>query len=93
MLSLALSSSSQAQMGDATESGPWSKRVGYDVTISVPNDFTAAAQRLLTGRRGQILGYAEKSEWQGWDDVEALVPAAELHELIAELRQKGLLQD
>src|SRR6202023_1093506 len=27
------------------------------VTASVPNIFTAATQRLLTGRRGQILGY------------------------------------
>jgi elongation factor G len=56
------------------------------VTISVPNDYTAAAQRLLTGRRGQILGYAEREGWPGWDDVEALVPEAELHDLIIELR-------
>jgi elongation factor G len=56
------------------------------VTASVPNIFTAAAQRLLTGRRGQILGYAERPGWPGWDDVEALVPAAELHDFIIELR-------
>ncbi len=56
------------------------------VTISVPNDYTAAAQRLLTGRRGQILGYAEREGWPGWDDVEALVPQAELHDLVIELR-------
>ena len=56
------------------------------VTISVPNDYTARAQRLLTGRRGQILGFAERPGWTGWDDVEALVPAAELHDLIIELR-------
>ena len=56
------------------------------VTICVPNDYTAAAQRLLTGRRGQILGYAEREGWPGWDDVEALVPQAELHDLIIELR-------
>jgi elongation factor G len=56
------------------------------VTISVPNEYTAAAQRLLTGRRGQILGYAERAGWPGWDDVEALVPQAELHDLIIELR-------
>jgi elongation factor G len=56
------------------------------VTISVPNDFTAAAQRLLTGRRGQILGYAERPGWPGWDDVEAMVPEAELHDMIIELR-------
>ena len=35
------------------------------VTISVPNEFTARAQRLLTGRRGQILGYAERPGWLG----------------------------
>jgi elongation factor G len=56
------------------------------VTASVPNIFTAATQRLLTGRRGQILGYAERPGWPGWDDVEALVPAAELHDFIIQLR-------
>jgi elongation factor G len=60
------------------------------VTISVPNDFTARAQRLLTARRGQILGYAEKPGWPGWDDVEALVPEAEMHDLIIELRSQTL---
>src|SRR6185437_2522083 len=60
------------------------------VTISVPNDFTARAQRLLTGRRGQILGFAERAGWPGWDDVEALVPEAELHDLILELRSQTL---
>jgi elongation factor G len=60
------------------------------VTISVPNDYTARAQRLLTGRRGQILGFAERSGWSGWDDVEALVPEAELHDLIIELRSQTM---
>jgi elongation factor G len=60
------------------------------VTVSVPNDYTARAQRLLTGRRGQILGFAERSDWSGWDDVEALVPEAELHDLIIELRSQTM---
>jgi elongation factor G len=60
------------------------------VTVSVPNDFTARAQRLLTGRRGQILGFAEKPNWPGWDEVDALVPEAELHDLIIELRSQTL---
>ena len=59
------------------------------VTISVPNDYTARAQRLLTGRRGQILGFREGG-WSGWDDVEALVPEAELHDLIIELRSQTM---
>jgi elongation factor G len=60
------------------------------VTISVPTEFTPRAQRLLTGRRGQILGFAEKEGWSGWDDVEALVPEAELHDLIIDLRSQTL---
>ena len=60
------------------------------VTVLVPQDGTAAAQRLLTGRRGQILGYAEKEDWPGWDEVQALVPEAELHDLIIELRSQTM---
>jgi elongation factor G len=60
------------------------------VTVSVPNDYTARTQRLLTGRRGQILGFAERAGWTGWDDVEALVPEAELHDLIIELRSQTM---
>ena len=58
------------------------------VTVSVPNRFTANAQRLLSGRRGQILGYAEREGWPGWDDVEALVPAAELNDFILQLSRR-----
>ena len=60
------------------------------VTISVPNEFTPRAQRLLTGRRGQILGFSEKEGWPGWDDVVALVPEAEMHDLIIDLRSQTL---
>jgi elongation factor G len=62
----------------------------HHVTVSVPNDFTARAQRLLTGRRGQILGYAERPGWTGWDDVEALMPEAEMHDFIIELRSQTM---
>lgn len=60
------------------------------VSVTVPQDLTSSAQRLLTQRRGQILGYAEKEGWPGWDEVEALVPQAELHDLIIELRSQTL---
>jgi len=62
----------------------------HHVTVTVPNNFTATAQRLLTGRRGQILGYAERPGWSGWDDVVALVPEAELHDFIIELRSQTM---
>jgi len=58
----------------------------HHVTISVPSDYTAAAQRLLTGRRGQILGYNDREGWPHWNDVQALVPQAELQDMIVELR-------
>jgi elongation factor G len=60
----------------------------HHVTVSAPNLFTANVQRLLTGRRGQILGYGEKPGWSGWDNTEALVPEVELHRMILELRSQ-----
>jgi elongation factor G len=56
------------------------------VEISVPNAFTARVQRLVSGRRGQILGYDAKPDWAGWDIVSAHLPQSELHDLIVELR-------
>lgn len=58
------------------------------VVVTAPADFTSTVQRLLTGRRGQILGFAAKDGWEGWDEVQALVPAAELGDLIIELRSQ-----
>ena len=52
----------------------------------IPNEFTPRAQRLLTGRRGQIWALPRMPDCPGWDEVEALVPEAELHDLIIELR-------
>ena len=56
------------------------------VEIAVPNAFTSRVQRLVSGRRGQILGYDAKQGWQGWDVVAANMPRSELHDLIVELR-------
>jgi len=60
------------------------------VEISVPNAFTARVQRLVSGRRGQILGYDAKPDWSGWDVVKAYLPQSELHDLIVELRSLTL---
>jgi len=56
------------------------------VEISVPNSFTSNVLRLVTGRRGQILGYEAKTDWEGWDRVSAQIPEAEMQTLILELR-------
>ena len=58
----------------------------HRVDISVPNAFTSKVQRLVSGRRGQILGYDAKEGWSGWDVVSANMPQSELHDLIMELR-------
>lgn len=60
------------------------------VTIAVPSDFTPKVQRLISGRRGQILGYDARPGWQGWDEVKAYMPQAEIHDLIVELRSLSL---
>jgi len=60
------------------------------VTIAVPNAFTSRVQRIVSGRRGQILGFDAKPSWPGWDEVEANMPASELHDLIVELRSVTL---
>lgn len=56
------------------------------VTISVPADYTAKALQLVSGKRGQILGYAAKPDWSGWDEIEAQIPQGEMHDLIVTLR-------
>jgi elongation factor G len=62
----------------------------YQVTIAVPNDFTARVHGLISGRRGQIQGFMAKEDWAGWDEVQALLPQSELHDLIIELRSLTL---
>jgi elongation factor G len=59
-------------------------------TISIPTDFTSKVLRLTSGRRGQVLGYDAKTDWTGWDEVIALIPQSEMHDLIVELRSQTL---
>ncbi|TAN50443.1 MAG: elongation factor G, partial [Rhodospirillales bacterium] len=56
------------------------------VEIAIPSEHTSKAQRLVSSRRGQILGYDGKDGWKGWDVVSAQLPQAEMHDLIIELR-------
>ena len=56
------------------------------VSISSPSESTSRMQRLITGRRGQILGFDSKAGWAGWDVVEAYIPEAEVQDLIIEIR-------
>lgn len=56
------------------------------VAVSIPAEFTSKALQLVSGRRGQILGYEGISDWKGWDCVTAHLPQAEMHNFIIELR-------
>jgi len=57
-----------------------------EVSLLVPSDCTAKAQRMLSQRRGQILGYDTRPGWTGWDEVRAYLPQAEMRDMIVELR-------
>jgi elongation factor G len=56
------------------------------VEVSTPNDFTSKVLQLVSGHRGQILGYEGLDGWNGWDKVSAYLPQAEMHNFIVELR-------
>jgi elongation factor G len=58
----------------------------YTVEIVCPTDATAKINAILSARRGQILGFDTREGWPGWDCVRAMMPEAEIGELIVELR-------
>jgi elongation factor G len=62
----------------------------YQVRISVPSEFTSKVQRLVSARRGQILGFDAKAGWKGWDEVVVQLPQSEMHDLIIDLRSQTL---
>ncbi len=56
------------------------------VEIAVPNEATPRVNGIVSQRRGQLLGFDARPGWTGWDVVEALIPQAEIRDLIVELR-------
>jgi elongation factor G len=58
----------------------------HTVEIVCPTDATAKINAILSARRGQILGFDTRDGWAGWDCVRAMMPEAEIGELIVELR-------
>ncbi|MGD0719510.1 MAG: elongation factor G [Roseiarcus sp.] len=56
------------------------------VSILVPADAMARASALVAARRGHILGFEARAGWDGWDILSALIPEAEIGDLIVELR-------
>jgi elongation factor G len=60
------------------------------IEVTTPNEFTSKVLQLVSGRRGQILGYEGRSDWRGWDNITAYLPQAEMHNFIIELRSLTL---
>jgi elongation factor G len=56
------------------------------VKVHVPSDATSKANQVVSGRRGQLMGYDARPGWKGWDTVEAQIPLSELHNIIIDLR-------
>lgn len=56
------------------------------VDITVPSEATPKINAMISQRRGQILGFDGREGWDGWDVVSAQIPAAEMDDLIVELR-------
>lgn len=57
-----------------------------DVKICVPSAFTSGVLGQMNGLRGHILGYGPDVNRQGWDEITAHIPQAELWDYIIELR-------
>jgi elongation factor G len=56
------------------------------VEIVCPTEATAKINAILSGRRGQILGFDTREDWSGWDTVRAKMPESEIGDLIIEVR-------
>ena len=60
------------------------------IEVTTPSEFTSKVMQLLSGRRGQILGYEGIANWSGWDKLTAYLPQAEMQNFIVELRSLTL---
>ena len=56
------------------------------VDLHVPSEATPRVNQIVSGRRGQLLGYDARAGWNGWDEVSALMPEAEIADMIVEIR-------
>ncbi len=56
------------------------------VEIHVPSSTTSRVNQIVTGHRGQLLGFDGRAGWNGWDTVRAHMPESEMSSLIVELR-------
>ncbi|ADI62870.1 elongation factor G [Trichormus azollae] len=60
------------------------------VDVNTPSEFTSKVLQLLSGKRGQVLGYEGRQDWPAWDNVSAYLPQGEMQNFIVELRSLTL---
>ena len=58
----------------------------HTVEIVCPSEASTKINAILSGRRGQILGFDTREGWEGWDVVRAMMPESEIGDLIIEVR-------
>ncbi len=58
----------------------------FKTEIHTPSEHTSKVHAVISGRRGQILGFDARTGWPGWDSVTAMMPEPGLADLIIELR-------
>ncbi|MCW2316505.1 elongation factor G [Rhodoblastus acidophilus] len=56
------------------------------VEITAPSECLSKITAIVSARRGQILGYDARPDWEGWDVLNALIPGADMEGFIVELR-------
>ena len=54
--------------------------------LYAPSEASTKINAILSGRRGQILGFDTREGWEGWDMVRAMMPETEIGDLIIEIR-------
>ncbi len=80
----------QAMREGMPKCGPVLLEPILQVIVSVPSEHTSKLQRVVSGRRGQILGFDAKPGWDGWDELKTTMPQSALHDLIIDLRSLTL---
>ncbi len=84
---MAFKMAARAAMAEATPNcQPLLLEPIVNLEIHTPSEHTARINQIITGHRGQVLGYDNRDDWAGWDTVKAHMPEAEIASLIVELR-------
>lgn len=74
-------------MGEALAlAAPYLLEPVFQVTIHAPGNATSRISSAAASRRGQVLGILPREGWARWDQIDLLLPEAELFGLDAELR-------